>query len=223
MSETLPCVVAEGVARLTINRPDKANAVGPRERALIRAHCAALAGRAEVRAVVLEGAGEKAFCSGADLEEVTAMAGDEDAMRAFIADWTLTTDALAALPQLTIARMERTVAGGGLALALACDLRILAAEASAFYPALRRGVIPPASDLARLTRLVGTGRAKWLLLGGRRLGGTEAQALGLVEAAPPRAGIAALEAELLAEALAAPAGHGAKLKAALNAAASGRA
>ncbi len=218
MSGNLLCAVEGGVARLTINRPDKANAVGPHERALIRARCAELAGRADLRAVVLQGAGERAFCSGADLEEVKAMAGDEDAMRAFIEDWTVTTDALAALPQLTIARMDRSVAGGGVALALACDLRILAAEAAVFYPALRRGVIPPASDLARLTRLVGPGRAKWLLLGGRRLSGLEALALGLVEAAPPRAEIAALEAEILAEALEAPAGHGPKLKAALNAA-----
>lgn len=216
MSETLTLTLEEGVARLTINRPDKANAVGPQERAAIRAHCAELAGRAEVRAVVLQGVGEKAFCAGADLEEVKAMAGDPAATAAFDEDWTLTTAALENLPQLTIARMDRAVAGGGIALALSCDLRILAAEASAFYPALKRGVVPPAADLARLKRLVGPGRAKWLLLGGRRLSGLEALALGLVEAAPPRAEIAALEAELLSEALAAPAGHGPRLKAALN-------
>lgn len=216
MSETLTLTFEEGVARLTIDRPEKANAVGARERAALRGFCAALAGRTDLRAVVLQGAGEKAFCAGADLEEVAAMAGDPAALAAFDEDWTLTTAALEALPQLTLARMERAVAGGGIALALSCDLRILAAEASAFYPALKRGVIPPAADLARLKRLVGPGRAKWLLLGGRRLSGTEALALGLVEAAPPRAEIAALEAQILAEALAAPEGHGPRLKAALD-------
>ncbi len=214
--ETLILSVAGAVARLTINRPDKANAVGPRERALLRAHCAALAARPEIRAVVLQGAGERVFCSGADLEEVAAIAGDEAAMAGFIADWAATTDALAGLPQLTIARMEATVAGGGVALAVACDLRILAAEASAFYPALRRGVIPPLPELARLKRLVGPGRARWLLLAGRRLSGAQALEIGLVEAAPPRAEIPALEAEILAEALAAPEGHGPRLKAALE-------
>src|SRR3954470_4850811 len=150
------------VAFITLNRPAAANALS---RALVAALGPALArlrDDQEVRALVLTGAGAKAFCAGADLKERRAMTLDE--ARAFLLDLNATLDELAAYPQPTVAVLAGVAFGGGLELALACDLRLAAAGVEMGLPEVRLGIIPGAGGTQRLGRLCGLALAKELIL-----------------------------------------------------------
>ena len=154
----------------TIDRPEKANSLTPEM-------LADLAGIAEAavdaKVLVLTGAG-KVFSAGADL----------DAARAGLATdpiWERLSGAIAALPGLTIAALNGTLAGGAFGMALACDLRLSVASANFFYPVMKLGYLPQPSDPARLARLVGPARAKMILMGAAKIGAPEALAWGLVD------------------------------------------
>jgi enoyl-CoA hydratase len=157
---------------------------------------AVLAGDAAVRAVVLTGAGKKAFASGADLREFRAMLGDEDA----IAHHTLLTrralGAIAALPQPTVAALQASAVGGGLELALACDLLVADARARIGLPETGLGLIPGAGGTQRLARRIGTAAAFELIALGRLLGAEEAHARGLLSAVAEPGGALARALEL---------------------------
>lgn len=136
-----------------------------------------------LRAVVITGAGRKAFCAGADLKERAAMgdaevAGFHRALRGFL-------DGLEALPQPVVAALNGAALGGGLELALACDLRVAAEGIEVGLPEVGLGIIPGGGATQRLPRLVGVGRAKDLILTGRRVPAAEALALGLLTAVVP--------------------------------------
>jgi enoyl-CoA hydratase len=142
----------------------------------------ALAGDSGVRAVVLVGRGEKAFASGADLNEFRAMLGDADAI---VRHTTLTRRALgaiAALPQPVIAALQASAVGGGLELALACDLLVADPRARIGLPEVNLGLIPGAGGTQRLARRIGAARAFELIAFGRLLRAEEARELGLVAA-----------------------------------------
>ena len=142
------------------------------------AACVASAARDRVRAVVLTGAGDKAFCAGADLKERATMAEPE--VRAFLA---LLRDTLRAMERgdaVFIAAINGAALGGGTELALACDLRLAAPGAELGLTEVKLGIIPGGGGTARLARLIGPGRAKAMVLTGRRVGSAEALALGLV-------------------------------------------
>ena len=131
--------------------------------------------------VLLTGAG-KVFSAGADL----------DAARAGLATsevWERLSAAIAALPGLTIAALNGTLAGGAFGMALACDLRIAVPEAKFFYPVMKLGYLPQPSDPARLAALVGPARAKLVLMGGARLSAEEALRFGLVDRLVPSDGL----------------------------------
>lgn len=146
-----------------------------------------------LRCVVLTGAGEKAFCAGADLKERAGMSAED--VHAFHALLRRALDGIEAAPQVFVAAMNGAALGGGLELALACDLRVAADTAQLGLPEVSLGIIPGGGGTQRLPRLVGVGRAKELVLTGRRVGAAEALAMGLVsQVAPAR--------QLLAEALA---------------------
>lgn len=133
---------------------------------------------------------QKVFSAGADLKLIGERLGTRagvEAMRATVTELHRLFDRLAAFPAVTIAEMDRTALGGGLELALACDLRIAADEARIGLPEAGVGLLPGAGGTQRLTRLCGTGVANRIILGGDTIDGREAERLGVVQWRFPRA------------------------------------
>ena len=138
-----------------------------------------------LRAVVLTGAGGRAFCAGADLKERARMTAEE--VHGFHAAVRDGFTGIERAPQPFVAAVNGAALGGGLELALACDLRVMAEGAEVGLPEVGLGIIPGAGGTARLPRIVGVGRAKDLVLTGRRVGAAEAIAMGLVSRIAPAA------------------------------------
>ena len=170
--------VADGSALLTVNRPDKLNALNAStltelERAFLELH-----ERADVRGVIVTGAGEKAFVAGADIGELARM-GPLDGVRVSRQGQ----DAfrfLERMPKPVIAAVNGFALGGGLELALACHLRIASSRARFGLPEVKLGIIPGYGGTVRLPRLVGRGRALELILTGEMIDAQEAFRIGLV-------------------------------------------
>lgn len=143
---------------------------------------------------------QKVFCAGADLKEIRARmeASDgADRMYAYVAGIQRLYARIERLPQVTLAEIGGAAMGGGLELALACDLRIAAAEAKLGLPEVRLGLIPGAGGTQRLTRLCGPAVATRLILGAEILDGAAASELGVVHWAVPRAELAQRAAEIV--------------------------
>jgi enoyl-CoA hydratase/carnithine racemase len=194
-------VEREGSAAwLTLNRPHAANALSRELVASLRAELAALASQPDLAAVVIAGAGGKAFCAGADLKERLGMTLDET--RAFLDELGALLGAIADFPRPVIAAIAGVALGGGLEIALACDMRLADETASLGLSEVRLGIIPGAGGTQRLARLCGIATAKELVLGGRRVDATTALRLRLVsQVVPPtelRAAVASLCADLSA-------------------------
>jgi enoyl-CoA hydratase/carnithine racemase len=138
-----------------------------------------------LRCVVLTGAGDRAFCAGADLKERAGMS-DEDVHR-FHRALGAALRGIEEAPQPFVAALNGAALGGGLELALACDLRIASEAARLGLPEVSLGIIPGGGGTQRLARLVGVARAKDLVLTARRASAAEALAMGLVtRIAPPQ-------------------------------------
>ena len=137
----------------------------------------------DTRAVVLTGAGDKAFCAGADLKERGTMSEPE--VRAFLDGLRRTLRAVEKSDCVFIAALNGAALGGGTELALACDLRVAAPAAELGLTEVKLGIIPGGGGTQRLSRLVGAGRAKDLILTGRRLNAAEAFSIGLVNRLAP--------------------------------------
>ncbi|MEI4196153.1 enoyl-CoA hydratase/isomerase family protein [Roseovarius sp. E0-M6] len=164
------CERDDDVWTVIIDRPEKANSLT----AQMLGELADIAEAAQdARVLVLTGAG-KIFSAGADLE--AARAG-----LATSPDWERLSGALSALPCLTIAALNGTVAGGAMGMVLACDLRVAVSEAKFFYPVMKLGFLPQPSDPARLTALIGPSRAKLLLIAGQKIDAETAHGWGLVD------------------------------------------
>ncbi|MDQ1901328.1 enoyl-CoA hydratase/isomerase family protein [Paracoccus sp. WLY502] len=195
----------DGLAIVTLDRPGKANSLTAGMLADLVAAFDRIAAAGDVRAVVLTGAG-KIFSAGADLDEARAGLATSP-------EWERVSGRISALPCLTIAALNGTLAGGAFGMALACDLRIAVPDARFFYPVMRLGFLPQPSDPLRLARLVGPARAKMILMAGQRIGAPEALAWGLIDRiAEPGALMDAARA-LAADALGAAPGHVAAIKA----------
>jgi enoyl-CoA hydratase len=142
---------------------------------------------------------QKVFCAGADLKEVRARMDAPDGadrMYAYVASIQRLYERIEQLPQVTLAEIGGAAMGGGFELALACDLRIAAAEAKLGLPEVRLGLIPGAGGTQRLTRLCGPGIVSRLILGAEIVEGAVASQLGLVQWAVPRTALAQRAAEI---------------------------
>lgn len=179
------------VARLRLNRPEARNAIPVRDWALL-AHRCGEAARSGARLLVLSGT-TQAFCAGADLEDFPAFAADPKATSAFRQLMRTGLDALRDLPIATIAAIEGPCYGAGVALAMACDVRVAGEGARFAITPARFGIAYPQEDVARLVALVGPGQASRLLLGASTLGWAEAARIGLVEIAAGDVGLAVEE------------------------------
>lgn len=190
------------VARLGLDRPEARNAVPVRDWALL-AHRCGEAARAGARLLVLSGS-RQAFCAGADLEDFQAFADDPKAAAAFRQLMRTGLDAVRDLRIATVAVIEGPCYGAGVALAMACDLRIAGEGARFAITPAKFGISYPQEDVAGLVALVGTGQASRLLLGAVTIDSAEAERIGLVELRAADVGAAV---EALAEAFLANSGE----------------
>ncbi|HEX9295089.1 MAG TPA: enoyl-CoA hydratase-related protein [Polyangiaceae bacterium] len=184
MSESPVLLTQRGAAAiLTIDRPDRMNALS-RDTLLALGQFGrdAIADPA-VRAIVLTGSGDKAFCAGADLKERHGM--DENDVRAQLLRYREELRPLDHSPKPVVAAINGLALGGGLELALMCDLRVAAATAVLGLPETTLGIIPGAGGTQRLPRIVGEARAKEMILLGRRVDAEQALAWGLVNRVSP--------------------------------------
>jgi methylglutaconyl-CoA hydratase len=172
----------DGVEVWTLNRPDHLNAFN---KGLLLAlndqldRLEALTAGLGPRAVVLTGAGGRAFSAGADLKERKGMPASE--VPAFVTLIGGTFDRIARAAQPFVAAVNGYAFGGGMEIALACDIRVVSRAATMGLTETRLAIIPGAGGTQRLPRLVGTGRAKDLILTGRRISAEEAHRIGLAE------------------------------------------
>ena len=190
------------VAVITINRPRVLNALNTRTMDELRRTILALKHDADVRAVVITGAGEKSFVAGADINELAEQSpagGREHALRG-----QHVLDLIENMGKPVIAAINGFALGGGCELAMACTLRIASETARLGQPEINLGIIPGYAGTQRLARLVGAGRALELLLTGEQVTAQEAHRLGLVNRVVPP-GELMPEARSLAAALAAKA------------------
>ncbi len=187
--------VDDGVAWITLNRPDAGNAITAAMRDQVVLWLEEASADLAVRAVVLTGAGEKGFCTGADLRssgpglprpEGAPERAVGDAARLIRTGWQRLVGAVLDCEKPVIAAVNATAAGGGMHLALACDLVIAAEEARFIEVFIRRGIAPDAGGAYLLTRLIGPQKAKELFFFGDDVPAREAERLGLVNKVVPR-------------------------------------
>ena len=173
-------ISADGqIATLTLNRAEARNAVDRLMAEALVDILGDLGERRLLRAMVVTGAGARAFSAGADLKERLRLSPDERS--AHTEAIATAAERLAALPVPTVAALRGFALAGGAELALACDLRVAGMDVVIGFPEVRVGVFPGAGGVVRLPRLVGTGVATDLLLTGRRVDAQEAYRLGLVD------------------------------------------
>jgi enoyl-CoA hydratase len=166
------------IARVTVNRPKVLNALNRATLAELQETFSSLGANPAVRAVVLTGAGEKAFIAGADISELASLG--PLAARAFASEGQRLCDRISRLSKPVIAAINGFALGGGCEVALACHIRIASSNARLGQPEVNLGVIPGWGGTQRLPRLVGRGRALDLLLTGDAIGAEDAFRIGLV-------------------------------------------
>jgi enoyl-CoA hydratase len=169
---------AQGVATVTIREAGSLNILGTPVITDLTQALRHLAADTSVRAVVLRGTGDKAFVAGADIKEMGAL--DPTSAKAFIDNLRQLCEAVRYFPAPVIARIPGWTLGGGLELALSCDIRIASSQAHFGMPEVKVG-IPSIIHAALLPRLVGNARANWLLLTGDNIDAAQALSWGLVD------------------------------------------
>lgn len=198
MSET-PVLfqVEDGIAEVTLNRPDKMNALTPEMLVRLDRAWAEVQADPAVRVAILTGAGDRAFSAGADLGRLTplltrARQPEDEWDEALLADPPLLNRALLRGIEMTtpvIAAMRGVVVGGGMELMLACDLRVAADTCEFGLLEVRRGLIPAAGGVARVSRQIAQARAAEILLIGDRVSAAEALGFGLINRVVPMADV----------------------------------
>jgi 2-(1,2-epoxy-1,2-dihydrophenyl)acetyl-CoA isomerase len=198
--------IVDGIAWITLNRPDAGNALTQAMRDQIRDWVIDASSDLFVRVVVIGAAGEKAFCSGADLRggQLAPRPKPEDAPDTVMGDgartirdgWQRLVASILDCEKPVIASVNGTAAGGGMQLALACDLVVAAEEARFIEVFIRRGIVPDAGGAWLLTRLIGIQKTKELFFFGDDVPAAEAYRIGLVNRLVPRADLQATVEEL---------------------------
>ncbi len=194
--ETLLVETDGPVRTITIDRPEVLNALSAEVLAELEAVVDETATAAEVRVVVLKGAGERSFVAGADLKEMAGLSPDQaetrtrDGMRLY--------DKLRQLPQPLVASIQGYALGGGLLLALACDIRVASTRASFGYPEIKRGIFPGMGGTVLIDRLLGAATARAICLLGEPFSAERAYQLGIVNRLVEPEELAAATAEVAA-------------------------
>jgi enoyl-CoA hydratase/carnithine racemase len=189
------------VAWLTLNRPDKLNALDLESVELIAAFTADVNADPQVRALIVTGAG-RAFCAGGDLAAIRPMLGDPEQFDAFLTRWNDAFDALEACRVPTIAAVHGITFAGGLELTHVCDFVVLGDDVTIGDQHANYGVFPAGGSIQRLARIVGARRAKWLIMSGSLITPREALDWGIANVLCPADQVLA-EAARMAELLAA--------------------
>jgi enoyl-CoA hydratase/carnithine racemase len=184
VSANLSVAIDGPVATIMLDRAEKLNALTLSMLEALEAACATVDADEAVRAVIVASASDKAFCAGADIVEWAPL-GALGMWGRWIRDGHRAFDRLARLRQPTIAAIGGIAYGGGLELALACDLRIAAAGARFAFPEVTIGAVPGWAGSQRLPRLIGAGRAKQMILAGAPVDAATAAAWGLVNEVVP--------------------------------------
>lgn len=181
--QTILFEVKDAVAQITINRPDKLNALNAQAKSELRDVLEQCKINDAVSVVILTGAGEKAFVAGTDIKELTEL--NTETGKVFSQGGQSVFDLVENLGKPVIAAVNGYALGGGMELALACHIRIAAENARFGQPEVNLGVIPGYGGTQRLARLVGTGKAMELILTGDPIGAQEAWRIGLVNQVVP--------------------------------------
>ena len=180
---TLLYQVADGVGRITLNRPDKLNALNATVIAELGEAIAHIEGDPGVRGVILTGAGPKAFAAGADIGEIAEQTAIDGKARSLAGHAVFRRLERCGKP--VIAAVNGFALGGGCELAMACHLRVAGEQAKFGQPEVKLGIAPGYGGTVRLARLVGKGRALELLLTGAMIDAQEAYRIGLVNRVVP--------------------------------------
>jgi enoyl-CoA hydratase len=188
--------IRDGIALITVNRPDKLNALNQQVRDDVLAALERIATDDGIGVVVITGAGEKAFIAGADIGEFEGRSpfDQRQAMRS-----PRIFDVMASFPKPVIAMINGYCLGGGCELAMSCDLRIASETARFGQPEINLGLIPGGGGSQRLPRLVGLGQALRLILSGDMIAAAEAREIGLVDLVVPAAELRPRTLELAAK------------------------
>ena len=201
-TDPIRVAVTDGVAVLTLDNPPM-NLVTLALTRQLDAALARLAADTGVRALVVTGAGERAFCAGSDIKEFGGVA--DDVVGKKLAAENAAFARLAAFPTPTIAAIDGVAFGGGLELAVCCDLLVAGAEARLALPEVKLGVFPGSGGTIRVPRRIGEGRAKQLMFTGEPIDAATALAWGLVNQVVPRGQAVAAARALAAQLAALPA------------------
>lgn len=190
MSDAVLYSVSDGLAEVTINRPDAMNAADDAVRSGLRDAFSSAAEDPDVRAVLVSGAGDRAFCVGQDLKELLPLYESPDPdLGGIVAGFNDLAIALTELPKPTVACVNGAAAGAGASIAFACDFRVAADTASFAMAFSKIGLVPDTAASWTLPRLVGTGKALEMLLLSEPVKAEEALRLGLVTRVVPAASV----------------------------------
>jgi enoyl-CoA hydratase len=181
--QTLLYEKKDGIGTVTLNRPDKRNALNSTVYKELYDVFEAIENDDEVRVAVLTGAGDRAFCAGSDIAEMQNMGPIE--IQKFMVTIRKTSDFIYALTKPTIAAVNGYALGGGCELSMCCDLRIASDRARFGQPEITLGLIPGASGTQRLPRLVGAAKAKEMIFTGDLIDAATALSIGLVNKVVP--------------------------------------
>jgi len=201
--QTVLFEVRNQIAFVTFNRPDSMNAMNRQMTKELVDACKQIEEDHAIRIAIFTGAGEKAFSAGMDLKErsETSFSPIERRQQKLSATVQTQTRAVAAMTKPTIAAIRGYCVGGGLEFALACDMRVAAADAKLGLAEVKRGLIPGSGGTQRLPRTVGVAKALEICLTGDNVTGAEAQRLGLVNIAVPASDVLKAAEDLAARIL----------------------